>query len=344
MSTNFGMWLTALQRPIKLKEKKEWDALDFITKWLIATRGTVTQLTVFACVIAGLLAWRDGHFSWLPWLIMTIGLFLAHSTENLLNDYIDFTRGIDEDNYYRPQYGIHPLVHKFWTKQDWLRWFLTAGILATLAGIFILIYTSFSPIASGLFAIGALMIPFYAYPLKYLGLGELLIFVNWGLILIPGVYTILAGGVTPNLGYVALTGLAFGLGFGSFNWGKHVDKIPADEAKGVKTLPVRIGERAARYVNISALILAYAIILYLVFVAHFFTPVVLIVFLAWGRAWRVIKLLSKPRPTEPPPGFALWPRWFSTPQLLHIRLFGGLYILGLLVDNLLRILMPTFWR
>ena len=109
MSLNFGMWLTALQRPIKLKEKQEWDALDFITKWLIATRGTVTQLTVFACVIAGLLAWRDGHFSWLPWLIMTIGLFLAHSTENLLNDYIDFTRGIDEDNYYRPQYGIHPL-------------------------------------------------------------------------------------------------------------------------------------------------------------------------------------------------------------------------------------------
>ncbi len=59
MSTNLGMWLTALQRPIKLKEKKEWDALDFITKWLIATRGTVTQLTVVACMIAGLLAWRD---------------------------------------------------------------------------------------------------------------------------------------------------------------------------------------------------------------------------------------------------------------------------------------------
>jgi len=25
-------------------------------------------------------------------------------------------------------------------------------------------------------------------------------------------------------------------------------------------------------------------------------------------------------------------------------LFGGLYILGLLVDNLLRIFMPAFWR
>ncbi|HEX5807444.1 MAG TPA: prenyltransferase [Anaerolineales bacterium] len=336
-------WITALQRPIKLYRKSEWDKLDIITQWLIATRGTVTQLTAFSGVIAGLLAWRDGYFSWLPWLVMTVGLYFAHSTENLVNDYIDYSRGVDEDNYYRAQYGIHPLVHKFWTRQDWLRWFLTAGMIATLAGVFMLIYTSFSLIVLVLFAIGILMIPFYAYPLKYLGLGEVLIYINWGLIIIPGVYTVLAGGITPNLGYVALAGLSFGLGFGSFNWGKHVDKLFADKAKGVRTLPVRIGERASRLVNTVALLLSYALILYLVFMARFLTPAVLLVFLAWPRAWRVIRLLQKPRPTEPPPGFEFWPRWFSTPQLRHVRLFGGLYIIGLLLDNLLRVFAPGFW-
>ena len=344
MNFNPGLWLTALQRPIKLYEKKDWDALDFVTKWLIATRGTVTQLTLFAGVIAGLLAWHDGYFSWLPWLVMTVGLFLAHSTENLANDYIDFSRGIDEDNYYRALYGIHPLVHKFWTRSDWLRWFLMAGTLATLAGVFMLFYTSFSAIVIGLFIFGALMIPFYAYPLKYWGLGELLIYLNWGLVIIPGVYTILAGGITPNFWNVVLTGMAFGFGFGSFNFGKHIDKIQADRAKGVRSLPVRLGERAARYFNIATIVLPYLIILYLIFVAHFLTPVVLLVFLAGGRAWRVAKLLSRPRPTEAPEGFANWPRWFSTPQLLHIRFFGGLYMLALLVDNLIRIYLPAFWR
>jgi len=344
MSINFRMWLTALQRPVKLNEKKEWDELDLISKWLIATRGTVTQLTIYAGVMAGLLAWRDGHFDWLPWLVITLGLFLAHSTENLLNDYIDFTRGIDEDNYYRAQYGVHPLVHKFWTKKDWLRWFLAGGILATLAGAFIFLYTSFSPIVIGLSAVGALMIVFYAYPLKYWGLGEIVIFILWGVMIIPGIYTILAGCITPNLGNVVLTSLAFGLGFGSFNWGKHIDKLHADKIKGVGTLPVRLGETAARYVNIASLVIAYALVLYLVFVAHFLTPAVLIVFLAGGRLWTVVKLLSKPRPTEAPPGFQLWPRWFSTPLLKHIRLFGGLYILGLLADTLLRINIPDFWR
>src|SRR3972149_7393883 len=202
MSINFRTWWTALQRPIKMYEKKEWDALDLISKWLIATRGTVTQLPAFAGLIAGLLAWHDGRpFAKLPWLVMILGLYLAHSAENLINDYIDFTRGVDEDNYYRSQYGVHPLVHKFWTKNDWLRWFLSAGLLAALAGVFILFYTSFSPIVIGLFVFGAVMIPFYAWPLKYWGLGELLIFINWGMILIPGVYTILVGGIIPDLGY-----------------------------------------------------------------------------------------------------------------------------------------------
>src|SRR6266487_4498366 len=249
MSIDFGMWLTALQRPIKLYEKKEWDKLDIVTQWLIATRGTVTQLTAFAGVIAGLLAWRDGYFSWLPWLIMTIGLYFAHSSENLVNDYIDFTRGIDEDNYYRGQYGIHPLVHKFWTKQDWMRWFLTAGVIAVLCGLFVLVYTNFSPIVIGLFIFGVAILPTYAWPLKYLGLGEILIFLNWGMVLIPGIYSILAGKIPANLLMIVMAGMAFGFGFGSFNWGKHIDKIEADKKKGVGSLPVRLGERAARMVN-----------------------------------------------------------------------------------------------
>jgi 1,4-dihydroxy-2-naphthoate octaprenyltransferase len=350
MSINFGMWLTALQKPVKMSEKKDWDALDLVSKWLIATRGTVTQLTLFAGIIAGLLAWHSGRpFNQLTWLVIVFGLYMAHSTENLINDYIDFTRGIDEDNYYRAQYGIHPLVHKFWTKNDWLRWFLAGGILATLAGIFTLFYTrtadgAFNPVVVGLFIFGAAMIPFYAWPLKYWGLGELLIFLNWGMVLIPGVYTILVGSVTLELANVVLAGMAFGFGFGSFNWGKHIDKIVADKKKGVGTLPVRLGEPASRYVNIATILLSYAVVLYLIFVAHFFTPIALVVFLAAGKAWHVIKLLSQPRPTEAPPGFALWPRWFSTPQLMHIRLFGSLYIFSLFADTVLRIYLPNFWR
>jgi 1,4-dihydroxy-2-naphthoate polyprenyltransferase len=335
------LWWFALQKPVKENDKRVWDEFDVIAKWLISTRATVTQLTLAAGTIAGLLAFRDGHFNFWLWLAMTLGIYFAHSSENLVNDYIDFTRGIDEDNYYRGQYGIHPLVHKFWTKQDWRRWFFTAGLIAVLCGLFVLVYTGFSPIVIGLFLFGIVILPTYAWPLKYWGVGELLIYINWGMILIPGIYSVLAGGIPDNLGNIVLAGMAFGFGFGSFNWGKHIDKIDADRKKGVGTLPVRLGEPAARIFNIFTILLSYALVLYLVFGVRFFSPTVLLVFLAAGRGWNVIQLLREPRPKEAPAGFALWPRWFSTPQLRHIRLFGGLYILGIILDILLR--MNGLW-
>src|SRR5512136_1087777 len=161
MNINFSMWRTAIWSLVKMDSRDEWDKLDTVSKWLIATRSGVTLVTVYTCVIAGLLALRDHYFSFLPWLILTLGLFIAHGTNNFLNDYTDYSRGIDKDNYFRTQYGVHPLVQEFWTKRQQLTWFLVSGVLAFLAGIFAVIYTGFSPVVIGLFAFGAVVLLFY---------------------------------------------------------------------------------------------------------------------------------------------------------------------------------------
>ena len=64
MNINFAMWRKALWELIKMDEKKEWESLDIISKWLIATRSAVTTVTLYSAVIAGLLAWRAGVFNW----------------------------------------------------------------------------------------------------------------------------------------------------------------------------------------------------------------------------------------------------------------------------------------
>jgi hypothetical protein len=38
-----------------------------------------------------------------------------------------------------------------------------------------------------------------------------------------------------------------------------------------------------------------------------------------------------------------WPTWFSAFNFYHNRMFGGLFILGLVVDTLLRIYFSGFW-
>jgi 1,4-dihydroxy-2-naphthoate polyprenyltransferase len=341
MNINFKMWRTAAWQLVKMEDKKKWDALDVFSKWLIATRSGVTTVTIYSCIIAGLLAFQDKSFAWLPWLIVTIGLFIAHGTNNLLNDYTDFSRGIDKDNYFRTQYGVHPLVQGFWTKPQQLRWFAVSGALATLSGVYALFYTHFNPLVIGLFAFGALMLLFYTYPLKYFAMGELAIFLIWGPIMVGGVYLVLTGHWSWS---VALAAVPFGLCVASINVGKHIDKRLEDKGKGVTTLPVLIGETAARVLNISVIVLAYALILYLVFVTRFFTPVMLLVFLASKDAWKAIRRLSKPRPTEAPQGYPIWPRWFSSGSFVHNRNFGNLFILALFADTLLRVFLPVFWH
>ena len=342
MNINFKMWGKALSTLVKMEKKEEWDVLDDISKWLIATRSAVTSVTVYACAIAGLLAWRDGHFSFLPWMVVTLGLFIAHGTNNLLNDYTDYSRGIDKDNYFRTQYGVHPLVQGFWTRRQQINWFLVSGFFAFLSGAYALFYTDFSPAVICLFAFGGLVLLFYTWPLKYLGLGELSIFLIWGPILVTGVYIVLARGWTDNVWNIAMAGVPFGLSVVSINIGKHIDKCTDDKKKGVGTLPVRIGEKAARYLNIAVFILIYTIILYLVFVPCYFTPVMLIVFLAGKRLLYAVGVLTKPRPAEPPKEWPGWPTWFSGFAFYHNRLFENLFLLGLLADTLLR-LFTNFW-
>jgi len=129
----------------------------------------------------------------------------------------------------------------------------------------------------------------------------------------------------------------------SINIGKHIDKSSDDRKKGVGTLPVKIGEKAARYLNIAVFVLMYAVILYLIFGLRYFTPVMLIVFLAGKRALIAVAVLTKPRPAEPPKEWPAWPAWFSGFAFYHNRLFSNLLVLGLLADTLLRLFMSSFW-
>ena len=340
MKINFAMWRKASWELIKMSDKEEWNALDVISKWLIATRSAVTLVTVYSCVISGLLAWRDGYFSWVPWLILTFGLFIAHGANNLLNDYTDFSRGLDQGNYFRTQYGVHPLQQKFWDKSTQIRWFVVSGFLATLAGVWALFYTNFSPITIGLFIFGSIVLLAYTYPFKYWGLGELMIFLIWGPIMIAGVYFVMSGVWNWN---VVLAGIPYGLGVVSINMAKHIDKRDDDKERGVGTFPVRVGEAFARRTDQFAIIMIYVVIAYLVFVPHYFTPVLLITFIAFKDAWKALKVLNNPKPAEAPEGWPGWPVWFSAFAFLHNRNFGGLLVLALIVDALLRVFLHSFW-
>src|SRR5438105_2191394 len=311
------MWLRAL-RVIPRIDRAEWDRLDIVSRWLIASRSAVFVLTFTSASIAGLLAVRDRHFDPVLWGLAAIALVAAHATNNLLNDLTDHLKGVDRDNYFRAVYGPHTLEHRLLTVRQLLAYAAAGAVVAIVIGAYFVALRG--PLALALMAAGAFFVLFYTYPLKYIGLGEIAVILVWGPLMIGGTYFVVTGTWDWN---VAAVGLPYALGATTVIFGKHIDKLADDRSRGIRTLPVLVGERAARWILGAMIVLIYAIVVYLV-VIGFVSPVVLVVFLALPSARAAIALYAKPRPTERPeqwPAF-VWPLYFLRAAFAHNRRFG----------------------
>jgi 1,4-dihydroxy-2-naphthoate polyprenyltransferase len=322
---NVAMWGKAL-RIIPRISKDEWNHLDVISKWLISTRAAVLIMTFISAAIAGLLAALAGKFDFVPWLLMTIGLVLAHATNNLLNDYTDYVRGVDEDNYYRAQYGPQPLEHGLMTKRQLLTYAAVTGLLALVCGAILVVWRG--PLALLLLGLGAFFVLFYTWPLKYIGLGEIAVLIVWGPLMIGGGYFVVTGEWDWN---VVLAGLPYALGVTTVIFGKHIDKHDADKAKHIHTLPVIIGERNSRYAAIGMMVLMYVLAIALV-LTGFFHWIMLIVLLALWLLRTVLPQFLKPKLAEPPEWYPkdAWPLWFVSFAFIHNRRYGLLFLAGLI--------------
>ncbi|MDP8950837.1 MAG: prenyltransferase [Actinomycetota bacterium] len=99
---------------------------------------------------------------------------------------------------------------------------------------------------------------------------------------------------------VVLASLPYALGTTAIIFGKHIDKLEADREKGIRTLPVLLGEKASRYAVLGMMALQYLLVLYLV-LAGFFTPIMLVVFLSLYPFFKLIlPVYRAPNPSACP--------------------------------------------
>lgn len=328
---NVAMWGKAV-RVIPRVSKDEWNALDLVSRWLIATRSAVLVMTFTASAIAGLLAARDGLFHLVPWLMVTVGLLFAHATNNLVNDLTDHVKGVDRDNYFRAQYGPQPLEHGLLSRGQMIAYIAATGAIALAAGLYLVATRGEATLA--LLGIGAFFVLFYTWPLKYVGLGEVAVILVWGPLMVGGGYYVIAGRIDAS---VIVASLPCALAATTVLFGKHIDKLDADAAKGIRTMPVLLGERNARWATIAMLSLEYVLVLSLI-ASGAFSWLLLTVLFAARWYWRALRVYSNPRPAGPPAEYPpnVWPLWYSAFAFQHTRRFGMLFLLGLVADLLAR--------
>jgi len=305
----------------------QWATLSWPLRWFLMVRGVVLSMTVFAALIGLLAAGLDGAFMIDRALALLVGLTFAHATNNLLNDWIDSRKHVDEGNYFRRRYGVHVLQQGLVNEWAFAVVVVLTGAVAALAGAW-LIYAD-GRTGGWLLAAGAFFVIFYTWPLKHWALGEASVFLVWGPLMIGGGYYVMTGSISAA---VLLLSIMYGIGPTLVILGKHIDKFKDDRARGILSLPVAIGERNARRLSIALIFVQLGIWLSVIWLGA----------LAW--LWvcapalialpGTVKAFLEPHPTERPEAFPddVWPLWYAAYGFNYSRNFGLLMIVGLVLQ------------
>ena len=316
---------------------------DAISKWLVITRAAVFSMTATSGLIGALLAVGAARLTgevsvnWLYLVLAVVGLVVAHASNNMINDYFDLEGGIDTDDYVRALYAPHPILSGWVTKGQ-----LGMAILITNAidlAIMLFLTAARGPLVI-VFALAGLFISvFYVAPpirLKHIGLGEPGVFLVWGPLMVVGTFFVATGEIPA---WTWFASLPYAILVTTVLFGKHIDKIDADTKKGVRTMPVLLGERGARNVARVLMIAFYPIVIAAV-VAGWVGPWLALVLLGIPRLLESLKTFAAPRPETQPHSYVGWPLWFVGAAFVHTRRAGGLLLLGLLLNALLPVKLP----
>ncbi|MGH2748429.1 MAG: prenyltransferase [Actinomycetota bacterium] len=307
-------------------------AVDPVSRWLMITRACVQPMTLTSGAIAGLLAASSPRFDGLLFALAAVGIVIAHAANNMINDFFDLRSGLDTDVSPRGLYAPHPVLGGLVTKEGLLKAIIVANALDASIMLFLLSRRGWPIVA---FAVTGLFISvFYVAPplrLKARGLGEPSVFVIWAPLMVGGTYYAAVGSIPADIYWASVP---YGLLVMTVLMGKHIDKAPWDAPAGIKTLPVLLGDVAARRVTLGLMLAFYVSIAALV-AASVVTAWTLSVGVALPLLVRTWRTYARPKPDRPPARFPVWPLWFGPWAFVHARRAGALFVLGLVVGLIL---------
>lgn len=299
--------------------------------WVMAARPQTMPAAVSPVLVGVGVAVHEGLFAPLPATAALVGAVLIQIGTNFANDYYDAVQGADteaREGFTRVTSGglIEPAAVK---RAMWLTFaaaMLVGTSLVWVGGVPIVVIGLLS-VASGIAYTGG------PYPLGYHGLGDLFVFVFFGLVAVTGTVYVQAAAGVPGVpigvpdGTVPALGLLASLPMAGLTTNvlvvNNVRDREEDKKTGKRTLAVRFGYGVSRAEYVAMLVLAYAVPVWLF--SQQFSPAILLPVLSVPIAGVVTQTVL----TETN-GEALNPALERSGQLLalYAALFTGGLILG----------------
>lgn len=220
--------------------------------WILATRPKTLPAAAAPVIVGSALAWLDGRFDVLSALAALVGALLLQIGSNVANDLYDFERGADAGERHGP---MRVTQAGLLTPQQMRRGMWLIFGLAALVGVYLIWHAGWAILAIGVAAIiSAIAYTGGPFPLGYYGLGDLFVFVFFGLAATVGTYYVQALAVTP---VVWVMSAVMGLLIVAILVVNNVRDLESDRAAGKYTLAVFLGARGARMEYVLCHLLAY---------------------------------------------------------------------------------------
>ena len=204
--------------------------------WWMAIRPKTLPAAVGPVAVGTAVAMVDKHFLFWPALGCFLGAMLLQIGVNLANDYFDFKNNIDSDERQGPvrvtQSGLIP-------PEEVKRGMIVSLVLAALVFLYLGVVGGFPIILVGLASVlAALAYSGGPFPLASNGLGEIFVFIFFGLVAVGGTYYIQAKALTA---VALMAAVPPGLLITAIMVVNNLRDIDTDTKAGKRTLAVILG-------------------------------------------------------------------------------------------------------
>jgi 1,4-dihydroxy-2-naphthoate octaprenyltransferase len=244
--------------------------------WLLAARPKTLPAAAAPTIVGAAVAFSAGKFRFGPALAALLGAVLLQIGANLANDVFDYRHGADTEARQGP---LRVTQARLLSPSQVTRGMWVVFGLAVLLGIYLAAVAGWPVVIMGLAAIAAAIAytggPF---PLGYNGLGEVFVFIFFGLVAVCGTVFVQVKELTQLAWWSALP---MGLLIVNILVVNNLRDIETDRLVGKKTLAVHLGVKGAQVEYMFCLVMAYAIPL-------------LMTILGAGPAWLMLAWLSLP--------------------------------------------------
>jgi 1,4-dihydroxy-2-naphthoate polyprenyltransferase len=256
--------------------------------WLVAARPRTLPAAVSPVLVGTSLAVGEGTFRPLAFVCALIGSIFIQIGTNLSNDYSDARRGADTEDRLGP---VRVTAGGLMPPRTVLIGTYVAFGIAVLAGIYLIVLAGWQLLLVGAASILAgILYTGGPRPYGYEGLGELFVFLFFGVVAVVGSYFV----QTEDLRWEAFAlSVPVGLLAAAILLVNNIRDADTDRRAGKKTLAVRLGRDGARKLFVGCLVVAYLTVPLVVLFGDDISPLTLLALLTLPLAVPLVRTVRE---------------------------------------------------